>query len=106
MDLIGKGGPILLVPSGLLNRSNLVVFMPVCDGFWFHFWYTRLRRFHELFVVVPLLLASAKPSGIASSSELEFLGFFEKTPILLDVSSNSQDLLIFRTRSLRDMFTG
>ena len=24
MDLIGKGGPILLVPSGLLNQSNSV----------------------------------------------------------------------------------
>ena len=24
MDLIGKGGPILLVPSGLLNQSNPV----------------------------------------------------------------------------------
>ena len=56
-DLIGKGGPILLVPSELLNRFNLIVFVPVCDGFWFRFWCTRLRWFHEFFDVIPVLLA-------------------------------------------------
>ena len=40
LDLIGKGGPILLVPSGLLNQSNSLVFVPLCDGFLFRFWCT------------------------------------------------------------------
>ena len=55
-DLIGKGGPILLVPSGLLNQSNPLVFVPLCDGFRFHFWCTWLRGFYELFVVILVLL--------------------------------------------------
>ena len=40
LDLIGKGGPILLVPSGLLNQTNpvpLVLF--VMD---FHFGFDAL----------------------------------------------------------------
>ena len=34
-------------------------FVPICDGFWFRFrfWCTRLRRFHEFFAVIPVLLA-------------------------------------------------
>ena len=37
LDLIGKGGPILLVPSGLLNQSNPVPLVLFCDGFSFRF---------------------------------------------------------------------
>ena len=37
LDFIGKGGPILLVPYGLLNQSNLVPLVLFCDGFSFCF---------------------------------------------------------------------
>ena len=37
LDLIGKGGPILLVPSGLLNQSNSLVFCPCVMDFYFVF---------------------------------------------------------------------
>jgi len=37
LDLIGKGGPILLVPFGLLNQSNPVLLVLFCDGFLFRF---------------------------------------------------------------------
>jgi len=40
LDLVGKGGPILLVPSGLLNQSNPVLIVLFCDGFSFRFWCT------------------------------------------------------------------
>ena len=73
-DLIGKGGPILLVPSGLLNQSNPVIFVPFCDGFWFHFWCTRLQWFYELFVVIPVLLALTQTLW---NRELFRIGFLE-----------------------------
>ena len=37
LDVIGKGGPILLVPSRLLNQSNSVSLVLFCDGFSFRF---------------------------------------------------------------------
>ena len=33
MDLIGKGGPNLLVPSGLFKSIPSPRFVPLCDGF-------------------------------------------------------------------------
>ena len=36
-DLIGKGGPILLVPSGLLNQSNSVPLVLFVMDFRFDF---------------------------------------------------------------------
>ena len=37
LDVIGKGGPILLVPSGLLNQSNSLVLCPCVMDFYFVF---------------------------------------------------------------------
>ena len=37
MDLIGNGGPILLVPSGLLNQSNSVSLVLFVMDFRFDF---------------------------------------------------------------------
>ena len=37
MDFLGKGGPILLVPSGLLNQSNLVPLVLFVMDFRFDF---------------------------------------------------------------------
>ena len=40
VDLIGKGGPNLLVPSGLFESIPSPRFVPLCDGFRFRFWCT------------------------------------------------------------------
>ena len=72
LDLIGKGGPILLVPSGLLNQSNSLVFVPLCDGFLFCFWCTWLLRFYELFVVILVLLILSQTLW---NHELFWIGF-------------------------------
>ena len=37
VDLIGKGGPILLVPFGILNQSSSVPLVLFCDEFLFRF---------------------------------------------------------------------
>ena len=74
LDLIGKGGPILLVPSGLLNQSNSLVFVPLCDGFLFRFWCTWLLGFYELFVVILVLLIL---SQTLCNHELFWIGFLE-----------------------------
>ena len=37
VDLIGKGGPNLLVPSGLIESIPSPRFVPLCDGFRFRF---------------------------------------------------------------------
>ena len=74
LDLIGKGGSILLVPSGLLNQYNSLVFVSLCDGFLFRFWRTWLLGFYELFVVILVLLILSQTLW---NHELFWIGFLE-----------------------------
>ena len=62
------------MPSGLLNQSNSLVFVPLCDGFLFHFWCTCLLGFYELFVVILVLSIL---SQTLLNLELFRIGFLE-----------------------------
>ena len=106
LRLNGKGGPLLLVPYGLLNQSNPIVFVPLCDGFWFHFLvHTIARRLRVLCCDSRASSPVLNPLESIARSNFDFLSSREN-PNPFDLPSNSRDSLIFRTRSLGDMFTG
>ena len=94
LNSIGKGGPNLLVPSGLF------VFIRIQYSVLLWLWWISILFWalcmHEIMVVlrallwwIHALLPSAKPLGFTSSLGSTFLrvSHFEKTPFVLGISS-------------------
>ena len=105
VDLIGKGGPNLLVPSGRFESIHLLVFALFDE--------ISISFFVHLIARSPRVLCRDSHASILFLNPLESLARpnsiswrLEKTPPPLISSRNSRAMDIFRVRFLGDTLLG